>query len=261
MKNNLLIIIVVVLIGVVSGVGLLFGVGNAVNVTVSPMNVQLMNVSMNQSKMAEKLTLLEKKYEALEQKLNERPAAAPTPQMPPSEDMNKVYEIPEGKSPIIGKKDAPVTIVKFTDLQCPFCARFYPPVKEAMAAYPDKVRLIIKNFPLPFHPNARPAAKLALAANEQGKYIEMVELLLDNGADYSDAKLQEYAKTLKINGKKLADDFKNKDAQWEEMLAEDEKLVGEVDVRGTPTFFINGQKTNARDVNGWKAAIEKALTK
>src|SRR5262249_8209085 len=129
---------------------------------------------------------------AIENKLNTlqaRPAVPSMPQ-PPAEDFNKVYTIDIGQSPIDGKKDAPVTIVEFSDFQCPFCARFWPPVKDVLKAYPDKVKLVIKNFPLSFHPNARPAAKLALAANEQGKYYEMVDLLLQNGGDVSEGKVK-----------------------------------------------------------------------
>ena len=89
-------------------------------------------------------------------------------------------------------------MVEFSDFQCPFCARFYSVVKDVLAAYPDKVRVIVKNFPLPFHPNARPAAKLAMAANEQGKFQGMMESLLANGGDVSDAKIKEYAKKLGV---------------------------------------------------------------
>src|SRR5208283_5048017 len=117
----------------------------------------------------------------------------------PEEDMNKVYNIDPGASAIIGKKDAPVTITEFSDFQCPFCSRFYSVIKDVLAAYPDRVRVVIKNFPLPFHPNARPAAKLALAANEQGKYQGMMESLLSNGGDVSDDKIKGYAKDLGLD--------------------------------------------------------------
>jgi protein-disulfide isomerase len=113
----------------------------------------------------------------------------------------------------------------FTDLECPFCHRFYPAVKQTVENYPNKVRLIVKNFPLPFHPKARPSAKLALAANEQGKYKEMMEVLMENGADTSEAKIKEYAQKLGLNYNRLAADFKNNDAKYEAMIEEDMKLV------------------------------------
>jgi protein-disulfide isomerase len=149
--------------------------------------------------------------------------------------------------------------VQFTDLQCPFCSRFYPPIKEILKAYPDKVRFMVKNFPLSFHSNARPAAKVALAAAEQGKYIEMVELLLVNGADVSEGKLKEYAEKLNIDLGKLNANLKANDAQYEQQIQDETNLGAQVDVRGTPTFYINGKKTMARDFNGFKSEIDKIL--
>ncbi len=250
MKNNALVIVLVILVATGSAVGLLFAINNTVSLAISPMNATAFQL-------AQKLDALEAKYAELEKKMDERPAQAAPQPMPPQEDPNKVYEIPVGDSPIIGKADAPVTIVEFSDLQCPFCARFHGPLKEAVAAYPDKVRLIIKNFPLPFHPNARHAAKLALAANEQGKYAEMVAILLENGGDTSEAKVKEYAEKLGLNLKKLNKDVTEQDAKWEAMIQADEQLVQTVEVHGTPTYFINGKKTNARDVASWKAEIDK----
>ena len=121
--------------------------------------------------------------------------------------------------------------------------------------------LRIKNFPLSFHPNALPAAKAALAANEQGKYIEMVELLLSNGGDAGDAKLKDYAKQLGLNEQKLKDDIKNNDARYSVQIKDDQALGAQVDVRGTPTFYINGKKTSARDFSGFKTEIDALLAK
>ena len=106
-----------------------------------------------------------------------------------------------------------------------------------------------------------PSAKVTLAANEQGKYMEMVEAVLDNGADVSDDKLKEYAKKIGINFDKLKADLKNNDAKYTAQIAEDMKLVREDDVRGTPTFFINGKKTQARDLDSFKAEVERILAK
>ena len=264
MRNNIIIVLLVILIGIGSGIGMLTGISNAVQVATMPVIERLSAVLAKQDGIDRKIDALDARLAAMARNaaLNQQPPAQPQqprPPMPPSEDLNKIYNIPVGNSIVVGKKDAPVTIVQFTDLQCPFCARFYPPVKEALKAYPGKVRFILKHFPLSFHPNARPAAKAALAANEQGKYIEMVELLLSNGADVSDAKLKEYAKQLGLNEQKLKDDIKNNDASYEAQIKTDMDLGGQVDVRGTPTFFINGKKTNARDFNGFKTEIDALL--
>jgi protein-disulfide isomerase len=119
--------------------------------------------------------------------------------------------------------------------------------------------VIIKNFPLPFHSNARPAAKLAMAANEQGKFQGMMESLLASGGDVSEPKIKEYAKNSGLDYNRLMADYKNKDAQWEKQIQDDMQLGASVDVRGTPTFYLNGRKTNARDFNSLKVQIDAIL--
>lgn len=206
-----------------------------------------------------------RKQQALEQRIAKLEAqlaggARPTnPQGPPPEDLSKVYDIPVAHTYVIGKKDAPVTITEFVDFQCPFCARFHTPTIEVLKNNPDKVNVLIKNFPLSFHPQARPAAKAALAAGEQGKYGEMATALLENGNALSEDKFKELAKGLGLNVDKFMKDFKDKDAQWEEIINKDMSLGSEVGVQGTPTFFINGKKTNARDVASMQAAVDQIL--
>lgn len=178
---------------------------------------------------------------------------------PPPEDFSTVHDITVDHSYVKGNKNAPVTIVEFVDFQCPFCARFHPPVNEVLRAYPDQVNYMVKNFPLDFHPEARPAAKAAFAAGEQGKYWEMVDALLENGRELSEAKYNELAKSLGLDVKKFIEDYKNKDGQWEDYIQRDIDLASKVGVRGTPTFYINGKKTNARDVNSFKKEIDRIL--
>ncbi len=180
-------------------------------------------------------------------------------QQPPSEEYTKVYDIEVGNSPVQGNKDAPVTIVEFVDFQCPFCQRFHPAVKETVEAYPTQVKHILKNFPLSFHPQARPAAKAAFAAGEQGKYWEMVELLLANNQQLTEDKFKEHAKTLGLNVDKFMKDYKDRDAEWEKRIQADMDLAEKVDVRGTPTFFLNGKKTMARDLASFKREIDEIL--
>lgn len=182
-------------------------------------------------------------------------------QAPPSDEYTKVHNIDLTGAPVKGKKDAVVTIVEFMDFQCPYCARFHPAVNEVLAAYPDKVNYVLKNYPLSFHPNARPAAKAALAAGEQGKYYEMAELLLKNNQDLTEEKFKELAKELGLKVDKFAKDLKDKNAEWEKIIEADMKQAAQVDVRGTPTYFINGRKTMARDLAGYKKEIEEILNK
>ena len=181
--------------------------------------------------------------------------------MPPAEDLNKVYTFEVGPTPVLGKADAPVAITMFADFQCPFCARFYGSIKEVLSAYPGKIKFMIKNFPLPFHPNAVPSAKAALAAGLQGKYFEMVDLLMKNKAQASEDKLKEYAKTLGLDEKKFLEDLKSKDAEFAKQIKADMSLGERCDVRGTPTFFLNGKKTNAHGLSLWKLEIDTILNR
>jgi protein-disulfide isomerase len=274
MNNKLLGIFLAVLVGIAAGLCFLFSVSTVMNQTVAPLSHELQGVNANlraiqtqlasssgkssDSELLARLKDIEQKLSAIESGGGNRP---PAPPMPPQEDFNKVHQIDISKSYVKGNKNAPVTIVEFTDFQCPFCNRFHAPLQEAISAYPKDVKLVIKNFPLPFHPQAKPAAKAALAAGEQGKYFEMADLLLANQQSLSDDKYKELAKQLGLNVKKFETDLKEKDAQYEAVLAADMALVEEVDVRGTPTFFINGKKTMARDAATWKQEIEKLLKK
>ncbi len=165
------------------------------------------------------------------------------------------------------RKDAPsigsgkVEIVEFSDFQCPFCSRFHPVIEQVLAAYPGKVSYVIKHFPLQFHPQAKPAVKAIFAAGEQGKYWEMVDLILKDNRDVSDAKLEEYAKQLNLNMKKFGESFADKDGKFEKLIQTDIELAGKTDVRGTPTFYINGKKTMARDLDSFKREIDAILNK
>jgi len=84
-------------------------------------------------------------------------APAPSEAKQPRPVDTTVYDVNTGSSPVLGKADAPVTITEWSDFQCPFCAREYPKLKEILAAYPDKVRIVFKHRPLGFHKQAKPA--------------------------------------------------------------------------------------------------------
>lgn len=221
-------------------------------------SVEIAGMLATQRSLQQKIALLESKMNDIEKAM--KAGAAPERQAPPPEDFTTVHEIPVAHSKIIGDKNAKITITEFLDFQCPFCARFHTPVKEVVAKYPGKVNYMLKNFPLGFHQNARSAAKAAFAAGEQGKYEEMTELLLENGKDLSDEKYKELAAQLGLNVDKFLKDYKDKDAQWEDYINQDMTLGAKVGVRGTPTFYINGRKTRARDLAGYEAEINQILS-
>ena len=179
--------------------------------------------------------------------------------MPPPEDFSKVYKIDLGHSSLQGKKDAKVTIVEFSDFQCPFSQRFHPVVPEVLKAYPNDVNYVLKNFPLQFHQQARPAVKASLAAREQGKYWEMVEALFQSRGNLTEDNFKESAKQLGLNVEKFMKDYKEKDAEWEKIIQEDLSTGANAAVGGTPTFYINGKKTMARDLASFKQEVDKIL--
>ena len=129
---------------------------------------QVGNLLQKQQNFETRLVALETKIKSLEDAVKQaKGSGGNNRQGPPPEDLSKVYDIEVAHTPIKGKKNAPITIVEFADFQCPFCARFHPPVMEVLNAYPNKVNYMVKNFPLSFHPQAKPAAKAAFAAGEQ----------------------------------------------------------------------------------------------
>ena len=222
-------------------------------------NADLTSILRKQQTLEQRITALESQFKGVQTALQQAKAGGRQRQAPPPEDFSKVHDITAAHSPVIGKQGAPVTIVEFVDFECPYCARFHPPMVEAAKAYPGKVNYIIKNFPLNFHKNAMSSAKAAFAAGEQGKYSEMADALLLNGKSLSEEKYEELAKSLGLDVDKFLKDYKEKDAQWEDYIKKDMALGAKVGVRGTPSFYINGKKTRARDTVSFKKEIDQIL--
>ena len=182
------------------------------------------------------------------------------PPGPPPEDPNKVHAVALGDSPSRGPAVAKVTIVEFSDFQCPFCSRAGATVDALLKAHPDAVRLVYKNLPLPFHPRARPAALAALAAGRQGKFWEMHDKLFTNQRTLEQTDFEAHARALKLNMKQFKADLGD-DALAAAVTA-DETLAQKVGARGTPTFFINGRKlVGAQPLPAFEAIYTEELTK
>ena len=165
-----------------------------------------------------------------------------------------------GNAPARGPKNAPITVVLFSDFQCPFCGRVEPAISELEKAYPGKVRVAWKNFPLSFHNNAKPAAEAALAANEQGKFWQMHEILFKNQQALTAADLEKYAKDIGLDmGRfKAAMDSHKFAAQVEA----DTKQGSSLGVEGTPAAFVNGQLiSGAQPVDAFKKIVDAELKK
>lgn len=163
--------------------------------------------------------------------------------------------------PTWGNAKAPVTIVEFSDFQCPFCARAVPTIDRIKQEYgPDKVRLVFHHLPLPNHNRALPASLAASCANEQGKFWEMHNMLFENQAKLEDSDLKEYAKKLELDAAKFAECY-DKKAHIEKI--EMSKKEGEkVGISATPSFVINGTLLQgAQPFERFKEKIDRALKK
>lgn len=177
----------------------------------------------------------------------------------PSVDVNKVHNIPIGASPVKGAFNAPVTIVEFSDFQCPFCAKLQPTLREVLKAYPDTVKLVYKNFPLSFHKQAMNAAKAAHAAGEQGKYWEMHDKIFEKYNNLTEESFTGFAQELGLDMEAFAKDFSS--GKYDKLIQEDMQIAARVGVRGTPTLFINGKLQQGRSMNDFKLTIDRILKK
>ena len=161
-----------------------------------------------------------------------------------------------GNSPVKGNPNAKYTIIEFSDFQCPYCKRGMEVMEEVLKAYPNDVKLAFKNLPLPFHDNARPAAKAALAAGKQGKFWEMHELLFQNQQELGEEGFVKFATKLGLNLDQFKTDMAN--PEIEKQIQEDEAKAQELGFNGTPAFLVAGVKvTGARPMPFFKEVIER----
>lgn len=162
--------------------------------------------------------------------------------------------------PSQGAATAPVTIVMFSDFQCSACAGTHPVLKNVIAGYKDKVRFVVRDFPLTtIHENAFLAAQAANAANAQGKFFEYTELLYNNQDKLDSASLKEFATKLGLDRKKF--DAELDSGKYAEEVRKDMADGINYSVSGTPTIFINGIKMRHNSPEEFKEAIEKGLKK
>jgi len=173
--------------------------------------------------------------------------------------ITQVYDIPIGKSPIIGNPKAPVSVVAFLDFQCPYCSRVYPTLQQLLAKYPKDVNLIIKHYPLPMHRFAEKAALAALAAEKQKKYEKMAEILFANFNQLNDQTISQYAQQAGLDMKKFDKDIA--DAALAAVIAADKQLAQQMKVRAVPTIFVNGAAAKGRTIEALSQMVEQAKRK
>ena len=187
---------------------------------------------------------------------NVAPRAAPAP----GGGDQTVFKVPVDDSPVKGPANALVTLVEFSDYQCPFCSRGHNTVVEMEKAYEGKIRVVMKQNPLSFHPNAKPAALAAMAAGEQGKYWDMHDKLFANQQNLDAATFESHAKAIGLNVEKWKADMNS--PKFSAIIDRDQALAGQLGASGTPCFFINGRKlSGAQPAPAFKALIDEELGK
>lgn len=141
--------------------------------------------------------------------------------------------------PTWGNKSAPVTVVEFSDFQCPFCARAVPTIQRLKKEYgPDKIKIVFHHMPLPNHNRAFPASLAAQCAEDQGKFWEMHDMLFENQQKLEDADLKSYSQKLGLDATKFNECFDKK--KHEELVNKSRKEAEGVGIQATPSFVING---------------------
>jgi protein-disulfide isomerase len=166
--------------------------------------------------------------------------------------------VDSGGHPALGSKDAPVTIVEFTDFQCPYCKATQATLKQLHDKYGDKIRLVHMDFPLPFHAHSLDAAKGARCANEQGKFWPFHDALFADQSKLAPADLKATAKTLGMNSAKFDTCFDS--AKYDSQIKADQAVGQKVGVDGTPAFFIDGRPlTGAQPAPKFEELIDDEL--
>jgi len=191
-------------------------------------------------------------------------AAAPGPNARPSRpqrpDAGKQYKVEIGSAPTRGNEDAVVTIIEWSDFQCPFCNRVSPTLAQIQEEYGDRVRFVFKHMPLSIHPQAAGAHAAAEAAHRQGKFWEMHDRLFENQRDLSVETLAGYASAMGLDMDQYSRDVESEEVA--KRISDDMAQAQKLGVTGTPSFFINGRYlSGAQPFANFKRHIDEAIEK
>jgi protein-disulfide isomerase len=187
-------------------------------------------------------------------------AAKPTTPLPRpgAPDPAARYKVKVDDAFVRGSADAKVTLVIFSDFQCPFCGRVIPTVEDLEKHYGGDLRFVAKHNPLPMHKEAALAARAAEAAGKQGKFFEMHDRLYENAKDITDANLKAWAKELKLDVSRFQRDLDSKDVA--DRVADHQAQALTLGARGTPAFFVNGRYlSGAQPFDKFKVLIDEEL--
>lgn len=186
-----------------------------------------------------------------------RPANAPA--RPPGPDPDRVYTVNTQGAPFEGPKSAAITIVEFSDFQCPYCARVDSTVKQLQDVYKDSVQIVWKHCPIPsIHQNAMGAAVAAEAAHSQGKFWPFHDKLFASQSSLSPDQMREYAKELGLDTAKFEVDLASSEIR--KRVIDDMSEARRLGVTGTPAFFVNGHYLGgAQPLAGFAKVINSEL--
>lgn len=173
-------------------------------------------------------------------------------------DPNKVHKVNTAGSPSLGPEDAAVTLIEFSDFQCPFCARVTPTLEQIQETYGDDVRIVFKHLPLRIHPQAPMAHAASEAAKAQGKFWEMHDLIFANPRQLTEAKFVEYAGQIDLDVEQFKIDMASPEIK--KRVDADMAEASQLGVTGTPGFFINGKfVSGAKPFADFKQRIDAEL--
>jgi len=183
----------------------------------------------------------------------------------PEEDTS-VWKVPVmSDDPIKGPKDALVTVIIFSDYQCPFCKRVEDTLTQVQEAYPNDVRFVWKDNALPFHPRAKPAAVLGLVAYEKKGdkgFWEAHKAIFESAPKLEDEDLKAIAEKLGISWETVKAGIENPSSKYMQKIDQSMEQAADFQARGTPHFFINGVRlSGAQPLDKFKAAIDAQLAK
>src|SRR3989344_3708702 len=157
-----------------------------------------------------------------------------------------------------GIENSPITIIEYSDYQCPYCARAEATINDVLDEYGSKIYFVYKDFPLPFHNNAQKAAEASRCALEQGKYWEYHDALFKNQQSLDTNSLKTYAKSLGLDEAKFSECLDSN--KYTEKVKQDMEEGQSKGVTGTPTFFVNGKMlVGAQPFDAFKEIIDKEL--
>jgi len=170
---------------------------------------------------------------------------------------------PVGSSPVLGPSDALVTVIEFSDFQCPYCSKVQPTLETLRKDYPADVRIVWKNMPLAFHKDAEPAAEMALEVKAElgnSGFWKAHDALFGDQTRMSPADLQLKGVALGANAVKISDAIATH--KFKAVIDADASLAAAFKVSGTPSFFINGQPlTGAQPYPAFKKVVDEELAK